>query len=416
MPVTIFQSLVPGVDKLTLDEGTGSLGPRLIAASCWRINSIHINFNRNMLVNLPEGLVGDNASYLIFETANPSVVLPVIRVVTFRTAPTAAEIFVHGMVQDAQYTIEVIADALDIYGTPIDHDYDSYSFLGMAHQVPAPGGLSLFIGLEAGVQKLDETDWRPDLEPPYLLNQLPAPDDRNIPTTTTLEFDVLDEDSGVNTNRTSFWVDGNAIYTYGVIVAAGWSVIRTPIADGYNYQFSHATPFADGATVTLRVYAEDLAYSPNVVDESWVFETLFLPGIREEEIQTQQQTCWDFPIRFGERGGVSLTTSKHSIENNMKTSVMIHYGGIPLRAALGSRMHLIPHDPSDGSTQDAIGSEISRSIAVGEPRAIVDPAVIFARDENTGEIKATVAYATRKERKWDSIELDIPSVETVDKG
>ena len=416
MPVTLFQSFIPGVDKLSLDENTGLFGARVINATCWRINSIHIDFDRYMLGHTPEGMLGDSSSYLVYETANPSVVLPVIRVFTDRRWTNQAEVFVHGMTQDTHYTIKVIADVLDTYGTPIDHDYDSYEFLGMAHQVPAPGGLSLFIGLEAGVQKYDEAGWRPDLDPPYLMGRVPAPDDRNIPTTSTVGFDLLDEDSGVNTNRTSLWANGTAIYTYGVIVAAGWSVVRTPITDGYHYVFSHTSPFVDGVFITMRVYAEDMAYLPNVLDESWLFETLHAPEIREEQLKTQQQTCWDFPIRFGERGGVSLTTSKRSIENNMKNCVMVHYGGIPLRTSLGSRMHLIPYDPSDGSTQDAIGSEISRSIATGEPRAIVDPAVIFTRNADTGKIQAAVAYTTRKERKWDSIELDIPSVDTIDEG
>ncbi len=269
--LTLFQGFLPGVDQATLTEGEGLTGPRLTNATCWRVNSIHIDFNSAMLVRLPEGLVGEVTSYKVYEKANPTVELAIIRVVTFRTAPATAEVFVQGMVQGTEYTLEVIADVLDEYGTPIDHSYDTADFLGLGHQVPAPGGLALFIGLEAGAQKLTETDWRPDLDPPYVVNPDPAPGSIFVDPAYIPSIDLCDDGSGVRVASTRIWVNGTLIFQNNTSIDPGWIVGVTPIVSGYHYALVHVDPLPN-YLITVRIYGEDLAVIPNHVDYTWDFD------------------------------------------------------------------------------------------------------------------------------------------------
>lgn len=271
MPLTLFQALLPGVDKLTLNNGDGLLGPQVTGANCWGINRLHIDFDREMMVRLPEGLVGESTSYLIFETANPSNLVSVMRVVTDRRYPTQCELFCHGMQQNVGYTVQVIADILDAWGRPIDPGFNSATFLGKGHQVPVPGGLTLFIGLDAGVQKYTETNWRPDLVPPYVENEYPVPGAVDVPYMDPITFDLKDNESGVKESGTRIWVNGSLIYS-GSVSSPGWVVTATPIAAGYHYECYHIVPFVYSSTVIARVYGEDLAFISNTVDVNWSFQ------------------------------------------------------------------------------------------------------------------------------------------------
>jgi len=266
MTVTLFRGLIPGVDKLSLDEGE----PRVSGATCWGINRVRLTFNRDMLVRLPEGLVGEITSYQIRETSSPSVVLPIIRVVTYRNAPTIIDLFCFGMMEGTDYTIQAVSDVLDVYGTTINHTFDSATFLGYGHQVAYPGGLDLFIGLEAGVQKLTESDWRPDLIPPYVENKSPVPGSPSVISIDPISFDLKDNETGVRTLATVVWVQGVPIY-YNLSTISGWTAVVTPIANGYHYELSHTVPLPYDTNITVRVYGEDLAFLVNTVDTSWTF-------------------------------------------------------------------------------------------------------------------------------------------------
>ncbi len=272
--LTFFRAAEAGVDKVTLTQGEGlTSAPHLSSAVCWASNRVRLTFDSEMLSRMPTGLVGEISSYNVYETAHPENIIPVMQVIIQHGDPTAVDLYCHGMTQDTGYTAEVIGDVLDVYGIPIDHDYDTADFTGIGHPALVPGTLDVFIALEAGLQKITESGWRPDVTPPYTQNPYPPPGGSGILHNVVPTIELKDSDTGVRAASTKLWVKGILVYQ-NEVGEAGWPVNRVAIANGYRYELNHDALFSGGDNIIIRIYGEDLAYSPNSVDYTWNFITL----------------------------------------------------------------------------------------------------------------------------------------------
>jgi len=116
----------------------------------------------------------------------------------------------------------------------------------------------------------------------------------------------------------------------------------------------------------------------------------------------------DFPLRFGDTCDLAMTTDDLEIQANMRNCVMIRKSGLPLRSHLGSLISAIIFDPNDEVIKAVIGEEVSRSIAIGEPRAYIDPNFV-AINQSEHTATAMFPYTVKRAVKWGSFLLSIPS-------
>lgn len=115
--------------------------------------------------------------------------------------------------------------------------------------------------------------------------------------------------------------------------------------------------------------------------------------------------CFDFPLRFIEDGNIFQTSFLNSIKNNIKTSVMVNYCGIPLRTFLGSMVPLLAFDPQDDTTKHQIGEEIARSVSVGESRVIVDPLIRVTKSQS--KFQAVASFLIPAASRYDEVQVDL---------
>jgi len=109
-----------------------------------------------------------------------------------------------------------------------------------------------------------------DVTPPYSANKVPVSDAEGIAWDADIEFDVLDDMSGVVEASTVIYVGGVLAWTGGV-QQVGFSVTESVIAGGYHYVINPDIDFGNHETVAVRLITEDA--SGNSLDETWSFTT-----------------------------------------------------------------------------------------------------------------------------------------------
>lgn len=116
-----------------------------------------------------------------------------------------------------------------------------------------------------------------DLTQPYVVSEDPPPGTIDVEVDYVPAFDLVDDDSSINELATKIWLNGDLIYSEGVSYF-GYDIYATPVTLGYHYDLYHPSIDLPGNTViTIRVYGEDLASTPNSVDTSWNFVTWVWP-------------------------------------------------------------------------------------------------------------------------------------------
>lgn len=114
-----------------------------------------------------------------------------------------------------------------------------------------------------------------DTDPPEWANLSPDDTDVNVPIDTTISIDIIDPGSGVDASTVDISVEG--VYAWhNDAEQTGFSVVKTTITDGFRYVITPDTSFSSFQTVDIDVYAEDLASTPNVLDDSYYFRTVDL--------------------------------------------------------------------------------------------------------------------------------------------
>lgn len=93
--------------------------------------------------------------------------------------------------------------------------------------------------------------------PPRLQNQDPAPAAANVLPTSTIAFDLVDDNGDLNASSVVIKVNTVTVWT-GDAQQSGYTVTKTPVANGFRYEISSDAGW-DPGTVTVEVYAEDLA-------------------------------------------------------------------------------------------------------------------------------------------------------------
>lgn len=124
---------------------------------------------------------------------------------------------------------------------------------------------------------LDQTitfDTVVDISGPIITNKLPTSYSTGVATNAIISLDATDVFSGVNI--LAFNLDIAGIYDHAVIngiAQTGYSLITTPITNGYNFAISHASiPFPAGITKHISgTLADNIG---NTVYFSWFFTTV----------------------------------------------------------------------------------------------------------------------------------------------
>lgn len=267
---------------------------------------------------------------------------------------------------------------------------------------------------------------------PVLQNQDPLPSSSGNPTDSPIYFEITDTDSDLDISTVEVYVKGVVAWS-GDSAQNGYTGVKIPVTNGWGYYIYTPTYYTFGP-VSVQVIASDLA--ANSLDETYTFYVITvestcnpttygyavygidsygacvgLPVETLVEAVKTEYTCFDFPLQYLENGDLQKTTLFASVENNLRSSIMLQLGSIPLATHLGSVVPLLPFDPNDVTTEATLIQEVLRATRLGEPRASIDTSIVAVVVDN--EIKLIVPYAIAGQVKLDSVNLSLP-VQSVD--
>lgn len=113
-----------------------------------------------------------------------------------------------------------------------------------------------------------------DTWPPEVINESPAPGATDVDLDTRIEFDIIDEHSGVDRDTITVSVAGLDAIINGVFQTPLFSGTITSITYGYHVIIIPRDEFSEYQTVEVIVSASDLKLPPNVLTgHTWSFET-----------------------------------------------------------------------------------------------------------------------------------------------
>lgn len=239
-----------------------------------------------------------------------------------------------------------------------------------------------------GYQQWGQDPWgyTVDVTDPVVSNKVPASAAVGVVQQPTILFDLTDTGgSALNVNATIVWVNGIPVWQSNASQSP-WTGSKVAITNGFRYSLPSPGIFNGLSTVTVRVYGED--NGGNSVDTSWLFtigpEEVLIDA-PADPVDSAFIGAIDFPYRYG--SDLHVTGDERAMANNMRNSVFIQRGMIPLRSSLGSRVPLLPFDPNDGILREEIIAETEKAIAVGEPRVTVDQMVrIYKSNDETAQM------------------------------
>lgn len=113
-----------------------------------------------------------------------------------------------------------------------------------------------------------------DTEAPYLTAHVPAPGETTVSPTASVQFDLLDAGSGVNASTVVITI-GGVIGWSSDALQNGFTGTKTLRPTGFRYVLTPPVPFDPVTWITVAVYAQDQALTPNVLDTSYQFRTTY---------------------------------------------------------------------------------------------------------------------------------------------
>ncbi|MCD6326472.1 hypothetical protein J7M28_02810 [bacterium] len=200
-----------------------------------------------------------------------------------------------------------------------------------------------------------------DTSAPFLANQSPPRNARNIPVDGPIAFDVLDRGTGINGDTVQLLIDGQLVFDGIESTGAIAHVYAVPTlseeedASGYSVVYYPPAPFAYNKKVVIEVIASDLAFpEPNQSKLQYSFTTdidWYAPMVYDGS-ESPQPDATDVPINtsevsiviFDTHSGVDTTSVEVTVDGNPVdwTSLTFEnwtspdgYGGYRIYAPIG---------------------------------------------------------------------------------
>jgi len=278
MSLTLYNSVFWGIEKQTISSGGNIGSPTLLSAASLGSTRVRLTFNRNMRQELSQGLPHREgtlalSSYRITRVVGGAL-LPIVRVV--RVDATHVDLITEDQTGGLYNATALAGGAMDEAGNVISEQ--TVVFTGTAPSgYPVTSSLHLFSSGYPGMQEDEASDPMPDLDPPVLQNQNPAPNDTGVDPDTLIYLEVDDLDEGIDLSSLKVWVQGSLAYRgdTGVFLAPfnGPSSSISLVGSVYQVTLDRSSPFLEWETVSVQVYVRDLAGIPNELDESYTFRT-----------------------------------------------------------------------------------------------------------------------------------------------
>jgi hypothetical protein len=117
----------------------------------------------------------------------------------------------------------------------------------------------------------------PDTTPPYLLNLNPLALQAQVPVTSNVEFEILDDHTGLEPNSVTIQLAGTTVVLSGTPINSSYAVTTINTISGGNgrlYSINPVNNFNFSDLIQLDVYATDrYTVAPNILDTSYYFYT-----------------------------------------------------------------------------------------------------------------------------------------------
>lgn len=234
---------------------------------------VRVTFNEAMRDHPTLGGVLDPRNYDLRHNAT-SRRLPII--VCRRVSPTQVDLYTEEFPTPhaEEYTITV-SNVQNANGDVIGATNNSATFEAAGTGYPVGDELNTFFGLEAGFQSDNTTGVAPDTDAPVLQNQNPAPLDTGVAIDTNIVLEVIDTGAGLDASSVILRVNG-VIAWQNDAQQNGFSVTKSPVVSGWEYDIDPPSDLPEGLPVTIGVYARDAAPFPNILDTSYYFTAGFV--------------------------------------------------------------------------------------------------------------------------------------------
>ena len=115
-----------------------------------------------------------------------------------------------------------------------------------------------------------------DTTGPFLQNLDPGSGDVDVERDVDIALEIIDTAAGVDESTVVLKVQGVTAWT-GDAAQPGFTVTKSAVTDGFRYVIDPDTLLPSYTVITIGVYAEDLASTPNVLDTSYPFTTVITP-------------------------------------------------------------------------------------------------------------------------------------------
>jgi len=107
----------------------------------------------------------------------------------------------------------------------------------------------------------------PDYKSPYVINELPAREEYDVPIDSDVSFDIMDAGVGVNIDTLELYVNN-----------VGVNYIATTISGGYHISYTNNSKFSYGETVEVSLIVQDKSINKNTLFDGWRFYCISSSG------------------------------------------------------------------------------------------------------------------------------------------
>ena len=275
MTVRVLNAFSWAADRHDVGVGQGQgAGPSVVSAVGGGVtgpagNQVRVTFDRALDFNPITSRALDPDAYDLRETSSGRKL-----VVVFCTRFSDTEVDLHSeelSVTQINYALTVQL-VTDLFGQVVDPANNTATFVAKGTQRPVLNTLHAFFGLQAGMQSDVATGVSPDVDPPVLQNQSPVPGALLVPVDANVIMEIVDPESGLVDTSVVIEIDTGSGFVDAWRNDAqqpGFAVVKTPVAGGNRYNIDPASDFSPGATVQVRVTAQDTVL--NVLSTSYQF-------------------------------------------------------------------------------------------------------------------------------------------------
>jgi phage baseplate assembly protein W len=104
---------------------------------------------------------------------------------------------------------------------------------------------------------------------------------------------------------------------------------------------------------------------------------------------------WAFPLRTDATGGIALVSREREIEEAIRLILGTSPGERPMRPEFGCRIHDFVFGTADGTTANAVATEVRRALGRWEPRIDVEDVVVSFDPLDQTVLYIDVRYSIR---------------------